>query len=506
MNLGWRARRAFQAFSSARTFPLKTESAPLLAAYNELIQQHKLSIDPDQLLLAERLQHLQNQLKDSSPSGAYSNVNRRDGELQKGLYIHGTVGTGKTRIMDLFAATLPPDVTCSRVHFHSFMLDIHARLHNARSNKSSYSGDPLPAIGRQVAIENRVLCFDEFQVSDIADAMILKRLFGGIFEMGGVMVATSNRHPKDLYENGLNRPLFIPFINLLLARCDVYEMSKAADYRMKTHPSDQPSYFITTSPSSTRGTPETSSEFRTSYQAACQNISSREENLRVQMNRSLPITITRLPPPSTLIIARSSFSSLVKANLGSADYTALCRASRCIYIDGVHALRSDELDWARRFITLIDIAYESKTKLILSSSCRLVDLFRAIAYSPNAQAIASKSFLQKDTDKEKSMIETSTNHADNGRATSVRKGGGASSSMAATFIGEMEWSATGLPASLADGGAGAVDVRFAVGRAVSRLVEMGSIEWDRDRQRERELDVERDVKDGRGVEEVLEAT
>jgi protein AFG1 len=151
----------------------------------------------------------------------------------QGLYIHGGVGTGKSRIADLFAATLPPSISHRRIHFHEFMLDVHHRLHLARS-QSSYAGDPLVQIGRDIiARESRVLCFDEFQVTDIADAMILRRLFGAVWASGGVLVSTSNRRPERLYENGLNRDLFVPFIGDLQRHCEVWEFKGREDYRMK---------------------------------------------------------------------------------------------------------------------------------------------------------------------------------------------------------------------------------------------------------------------------------
>ncbi|KAF2418401.1 hypothetical protein EJ08DRAFT_575404, partial [Tothia fuscella] len=188
------------------------------SAYKSLLQRGRLTPSPTQAALVDRLASLQTTLvKSSSPT--------------RGLYIHGSVGTGKSRLADLFASTLPTTVSSRRIHFYEFMMDIHSRLHVARS-QSSYIGDPLVQIGQQVGEESRVLCFDEFQVTDIADAMILKRLFGGFWSEGGVVVATSNRKPDMLYERGLNRPLFLPFIAELEKRCEVWELEAEEDYRM----------------------------------------------------------------------------------------------------------------------------------------------------------------------------------------------------------------------------------------------------------------------------------
>jgi peroxisome-assembly ATPase len=163
-----------------KTFQLVVDMirTSLHAAYKRLLERCYLTPNPSQAALVDRLSGLQQSLADLNYD-------------QGGLYIYGDVGTGKSRLADLFAATMPPSISTRRVHFHEFMMDIHSRLHHARS-VAGYSGDPLPQIGREVRNESKVLCFDEFQVTDIADAMIIKRLFGAIWDNGGAMVATSN--------------------------------------------------------------------------------------------------------------------------------------------------------------------------------------------------------------------------------------------------------------------------------------------------------------------------
>jgi len=192
----------------------------LHAAYKKLLDKGRLTPNPSQAALVDRLSRLQKSLADSEYD-------------EGGLYIYGDIGTGKSRLADLFAATMSPTISTRRVHFHEFMMGIHSRLHSARS-VAGYSGDPLVQIGRDVRHESKVLCFDEFQVTDVADAMILKRLFGSIWDSGGVMVATSNRHPERLYEKGLNRPLFLPFIKELRRRCEIWKMEGNQVYRMST--------------------------------------------------------------------------------------------------------------------------------------------------------------------------------------------------------------------------------------------------------------------------------
>ncbi len=404
--------------------------SPIHAAYTTLLRRGRLTTNPSQAALVDRLSRLQHSLLTNSSNG------------NSGVYIYGDVGTGKSRIADLFAATVPESVSRRRVHFHEFMMDVHSRLHRARS-AADFSGDPLVQIGSDLAQESRVVCFDEFQVTDIADAMILKRLFGAIWDKGGVMVATSNRHPERLYERGLNRALFVPFIEELNRRCEVWKMEGERDYRMDIEGKEKERvkvYFTE------------EKEFDGVVASTTSGGQLRPVTIPVMMNREL--RVQAYSPESGKMLVRSTFRDLCETNLGSSDYHALCKAASTVYISGVRQFKDDELDFVRRLITLIDIAYESKVRVVCLASVPLFKLFENIVpsqKSPNDEV-------------QKKLEEMS-----------VRREGGSSSSMMSTFIGEMEWSATGLQtASLASGGAGETDVKFAIGRAVSRLFEMGS--------------------------------
>lgn len=417
-------------------------------AYKTLLQRNRLNQDPHQAALISRLSLLQNEL---SRTNIQSIIPGQQHVTPKGLYIHGNVGTGKSRIADLFTLTLPSDITSRRVHFHEFMNDIHSRLHVARKS-ASYSGDPLVSIGRTIRQESRVLCFDEFQVTDIADAMILGRLFGSIWKEGGVMVSTSNRHPNALYENGLNRDVVLPFIREVQRRCEVWEIGGREDYRMRS-----------LKDGGVGGREET---FFTDQRLF-------EERLREAMDGeslqtiALPVygerklEVQGIPSDHDaesggrrLRLVSGTFDEFCRAYLGSADYHALCTSTHTIFLSGLRKFEADEKDFVRRFITMIDLAYEKKTRVICHSSVPLGELFAAIV--PVDSKLRSKL-------------------ADGMR---VKGEGGASSSMMSTFIGETEWSATGLmEASLATGGAGETDVGFAVGRAISRLYEMGSKDY-----------------------------
>jgi protein AFG1 len=411
---------------------------PLKTAYKALLERHRLVQNPGQAALVSHLASLQSDLIRSNHTK----------EPLKGVYIYGNVGTGKSYIADLFAATLPSSISSRRIHFYEFMMDIHARLHHARS-QATYVGDPLLQIGREVRNESRVLCFDEFQVTDIADALILRRLFGAIWESGGVVVSTSNRAPENLYENGLSRNLFMPFIGELRRSCSVWNMEGSEDYRLRRGQNKRMGVFFTESDDFERGLMETigPSEMKNTV-------------IPVSMSRQLRV-VASLPRQRRKLVVSSTFEELCENFLGSADYHALCRAADTIYLAGLRQFKSDDLDYVRRFITLVDLAYEAKTRIVCLSSVPLAELFSQIV--PRKAHVEGKPADGLD---------------DLGQQMSVRREGGSSSSMMTTFIGEMEWSATGLAeASLASGGAGETDVRFAVSRTVSRLYEMGSEDY-----------------------------
>lgn len=411
---------------------------PLHEAYASLITKGRLKPNPNQAALIERLMTLQNQLSSNNTNTPH-----------QGLYIYGSVGSGKTRLMDLFSATLPENISKRRTHFHTFMLDIHKRLHHARK-KDDFAGDPLIRIGHEISAESKVLCFDEFQVSDIADAMILKRLFGAIWAGGGIMVSTSNRHPTKLYENGLNRLLFVPFIKEVERRSEVWKLQGEEDYRLSPTNERDEVYFTD------------AEAFESALSRATEGKKPSPHRIQVMMGRSLLVEAYKptadlgwpiISSPTNMLeitdktIVTSTFKDLLRRNLGAADYHALCEAATTIFISGLRQFRSNDLDFARRFITLIDLAYETRTRIVILADTRLAELFSNIAHDIEPLVSA---------------------------AMTVRKEGGASSSNLTTFIGEVEWSATGLAdASLAAGGAGETDVRFAIVRAVSRLSEMG---------------------------------
>lgn len=391
------------------------------------------------------------------------------GPPPRGLYIHGSVGVGKSFLMDLFYASVsvPDDdfcrnndahshthtqakVTKRRVHFHEFMLDVHHRIFIYKQKHPR--GDAIPIIAQQLAQESQLLCFDEFQVTDIADAMILKRLFLFLLDLNVVVVATSNRSPDALYEGGINRSLFLPFIDLLKHTSDIISMEDLGkDYRLETQADDQ-SYFW--SNEDVRGDNNINNKIHTQFEEIFGDTTS------VTQAESIPVLFGR-----TVQVARMNdrcawfdFSELCYQPLGAADYISLCRRFPVLIVDGVPQLDSNYLNEARRFVTLIDACYESRTRLVLVAQVPLDELF--VDFEAQVQT----------TDGDEELI--------------VNEKGGNSSSFATTMIrtkeGEYyEWSATGrVGVSLAQFSS-ANDLAFSFRRASSRLVEMGGKEWGR---------------------------
>jgi cell division protein ZapE len=303
--------------------------------------------DPAQQTVFEKLQILQLALQP-----------RLFKPTPKGLYIHGPVGRGKSMLMDAFFNEAPV-ANKRRVHFNAFMLDVHARLHAARL---AHKDDPVRPVIKALAKEAKLLCFDEFQVSDIADAMIIGRIFAGLFKAGVVVVATSNVAPDDLYKNGLQRALFLPFIALLKEKLEVVEMGSGQDYRL-TKLAGHRVYL----------TPDDA--------AATQEI----DSLFVELSGGKPAAPveftsqgrTIIAPQASGSVARFTFAELCRQPLGAADYLALADRFAVLIVEHVPVFSRQERNEALRFITLVDQLYDRKTRLILSAAAPAAALYPA---------------------------------------------------------------------------------------------------------------------------------
>lgn len=266
----------------------------------------------------------------------------------KGLYLWGGVGRGKSMLMDLFHE-MAPEQKKRRVHFHAFMQEVHSAMHEARKTGVD---DAIAPVAEDIARNVRLLCFDEMQITDITDAMIVGRLFQNLFAAGVVVVATSNRVPDDLYKDGLNRNLFLPFIELIKDRLAVHEMISETDYRQNRLSGSQV-YFH---PSNAAA--------RAEIEAIWQSLSGTDV---------APLTLhvkgreVRLPAFSNGV-ARAPFFDLCGVALGPADYLALAEAVRVLILEDIPLLSRSNFNEAKRFVTLIDALYEARVTLICSAA------------------------------------------------------------------------------------------------------------------------------------------
>ncbi len=323
----------------------------VLDLYRRRVAEGEIEPDPAQARAAGKFSALARAIETWAPArrGFMSKVGwRAPRRPPRGLYIHGAVGRGKTMLMDLFFESVAI-AEKRRDHFHEFMAEVHDAIAAAR--KSS-PGDPIPAVARAIAARARLLCFDELHVADIADAMILGRLFAALFAERVVLVATSNAAPGDLYADGLNRQLFLPFIGLLEARLDVLELEAAKDFRLDKL-AGQPLYFTPADPRARHELDKLWDRLTGHHPAAPAELTVKGRTLKI--------------PRASMGCARFSFADLCDCPLGAADYLAIAHAFHTVFIDGVPVFEPQRRDRARRFINLIDTLYDNGTCLAVSA-------------------------------------------------------------------------------------------------------------------------------------------
>jgi len=330
----------------------------------------ELRQDDAQEAIAERLDRLARDLAaydgaQAKKPGLLARLFGRRSTPPRGIYIHGGVGRGKSMLMDLFYETAPVRAK-RRVHFHAFMQETHARLKRWRAASpderrkaggSAAADDPIPPAAAEIADAATLLCFDEFHVTDVANAMILGRLFDALLTRGVVVVATSNRHPQKLYENGLNRQLFLPFIDLVMARMDVLALDGPTDYRLQRMRGMQ-----------TWLTPvndETTEALRRDFY----RLTDREvDDPDKAPSGEVEVGARRIfVPKACRGVAVFSFKRLCGQPLGAADYLAIARRFHTLILVAVPRMGPEMRNEAKRFTTLIDILYETGVKLIASA-------------------------------------------------------------------------------------------------------------------------------------------
>ena len=335
----------------------------VLARYEALVAHDELRPDPEQRAAAVRLNNLQAELEAVPPRGSLLwRLGRAKPVPARGVYLWGGVGRGKSMLMDLFYECLTIHRK-RRVHFHEFMLEVHARL---RVERAKEAGDPVAPVAAALADEARCLAFDEMVVNNSADAMIMSRLFTGLVERGVTLVTTSNRAPNQLYKDGLNREHFLPFIALIENRLDVVGLNGPTDYRMERlagvttwrHPSGE---------AATAAVREAFFKMTDYSPDDAAHVPS--EELAISGGRSIHV------PKSLKGVAVFSFKKLCGEARGSPDYLAIARHYHTVFVVGIPKLSPENRNEAARFVTLIDSLYEHKVKLIAIAEALPAELY-----------------------------------------------------------------------------------------------------------------------------------
>lgn len=335
----------------------------MLEQYRALVEAGELRPDPEQQAAAERLDVLQRAIEADSRRGLRRLFRRS--EAVRGAYVWGGVGRGKSMLMDLFHETLAIDAK-RRVHFHSFMIEVHQRLRAARQSEG---GDPIPPVAEAIAQGLRCLAFDEMVVNNSADAMIMSRLFRElIVEHGVTVVTTSNRPPRDLYKDGLNREHFLPFITLIESALDVLELNGPLDYRLERL-GDMDTWHAPIGEEATAQLREAFFRLTDYPPEDAAHVPTAE--LDVGGGRTLHV------PKSLKGVAVFSFKRLCGEPRGAADYLAIARTYHTVIIVGIPVMGPDMRNEAARFVTLIDALYENKVKLLASAAAEPEDLYPA---------------------------------------------------------------------------------------------------------------------------------
>jgi len=335
--------------------------------YRALVEDGELQADPAQARIAASLQRVYDEL---AAGGRGRGGLFRKPEPAKGLYIFGGVGRGKSLLMDMFFDAAPT-ARKRRAHFHDFMQEVHKQVFRwrnlspkERARQPEYvkgaGDDPLAPAAQRIAQQAELLCFDEVQVTDIADAMILGRLFEAMFDFGVVMVATSNRAPEDLYQDGINRPLFTPFIDLLRERLEVAELTGADDYRKRCL--DGAPVFFT--PLGARA----DAAMEAAWRKLTAGAHVRAETVPVN-GRAVTV------PAAALGAARFAARDLSAEALGPADFLAIARRFHTVFLDAIPRLAPDKRNEAKRLVTLIDALYEHRCNLVASAAAGPEDLY-----------------------------------------------------------------------------------------------------------------------------------
>ncbi|MWV27876.1 cell division protein ZapE [Aurantiacibacter rhizosphaerae] len=337
----------------------------MLSRYEQLIAAEELRPDEDQRRAAVRLDQLQKELEAEQSGGLLGQLFSRKKARPQGVYMVGGVGRGKSMLMDLFHSSL--DIAEKRrVHFHAFMQEVHAALREARKSES---GDPIPPVARALAQDLKVLAFDEMVVNNSADAMIMSRLFTHLIcEQNVAIVTTSNRHPDELYKDGLNREHFLPFIDLIQSELDVIALDGPTDYRMERI-GGLDTWHTPLGDAATAKVREAFFRLTDYPPEDAEHVPSTD--LDLGGGRMLHV------PKALKGVAVFSFKRLCQQPRGAPDYLAIAQAYHTVIIVGIPQMDKDMRNEASRFVTLIDALYENRVKLFATAAAEPENLYPA---------------------------------------------------------------------------------------------------------------------------------
>ena len=328
--------------------------------YHKQVERGELSADIEQAVVAKKLDALCEALDAYEPGNTPNGVMKwlglsKQAPVPLGLYVHGDVGRGKTMLMDMFydLARIKPK---SRIHFHEFMQGVHARVHHWRKQHD----DPIPPVAAEIAADATLLCFDEFQVTDITDAMILGRLFTALFEHGIVVVTTSNIEPDGLYEHGLNRNSFLPFIKLMQQKMQVVSLDGEKDYRLDRLMGHK--VYLTPLGKAA------DAEVQTMWEELTECDSAPPMELEVT-GRTLVV------PQAARSVARFDFSDLCEKPLGPGDFLKIAKSFHTVIVENIPKLSKARRNEAKRFVILIDALYDNHVRLIASAAVAPAEIY-----------------------------------------------------------------------------------------------------------------------------------
>jgi cell division protein ZapE len=345
-------------------------ASSITARYAAGVTAGRVERDAAQVAVVDQLARLEERIiehrlaRKSSSLGWLFAAHGKKETLLKGLYIYGDVGRGKTMLMDLFFEVSPVQRK-RRVHFHEFMIDVHERVHGFRERMKAgehADEDPIELTAKALAREAWLLCFDEFHVTDIADAMILGRLFAQLFERGVVVVATSNVSPDELYRDGLNRALFVPFIHMLETHMDVVRLASRTDFRLEKL-AGKPVWYVPADGAADAALDNAWLRLTAGNGGVPQELALKGRAVHV--------------PRAAMGVARFAFHDLCEQPLAASDYLRIAREYHTIILDHVPVMTFDNRNAAKRFINLIDTLYDINVKLIASAEAEPEMLYRA---------------------------------------------------------------------------------------------------------------------------------